>query len=165
MQKIISFIIFPAVLLCVAFLSVSLQEKSILAKKMEKELQSTRYVAEARKKLLAEAKLVQEAMEARKDVLDVVVTAYNAEEDQCDADPFIAASLRRVRPGTIAVSRDLFDAGWVFGKKVRIDGIGIFEINDLMNARYEKRIDIFMWDRNQAVSFGKGSYRAALLEI
>ena len=165
MQKIISYIILPAVLLCVAVMGVTLQENAIKAEKLEKELQTTQYMAEVRKKLLAESKLVQEAIEARKDVLDVVVTAYNPEVEQCDADPFIAASLRRVRPGTIAVSRDLFDAGWVFGKKVRIDGIGIFEINDLMNARYEKRIDIFMWDRSQAVSFGKGRYKAALLEI
>ena len=44
--------------------------------------------------------------------------------------------MRKVRQGTIAVSRDLFDQGWVFGRKVRIEGLGIFEINDLMNKRF-----------------------------
>ncbi|HWR03608.1 MAG TPA: hypothetical protein VN419_06275 [Humidesulfovibrio sp.] len=98
-------------------------------------------------------------------VAQVTVTAYNAERSQTDSDPDIAASMRRVRPGTIAVSRDLFDKGWVFGRKVRIEGLGIFEINDLMAARHDKAIDIFLGTNQAANAFGKRRTRAALLNI
>lgn len=120
--------------------------------------------AEARKQMVEEARLLTKAVSSP-NVLNVTVTAYNPVEDQCDEDPLIAASMRKVREGTVAVSRDLFDQGWVFGKKVRIEGLGIFEINDLMNKRYSKRIDIFMWDEGKARQFGKRASRAALLEI
>ncbi|OIN98953.1 MAG: hypothetical protein AUJ49_12205 [Desulfovibrionaceae bacterium CG1_02_65_16] len=100
-----------------------------------------------------------------KPVALVTVTAYNAEPMQTDSDPNVAASMRRVRPGTIAVSRDLFDKGWVFGRKVRIEGVGIFEINDLMAARHDKSIDIFIGNNQQCQAFGKRHIRAALLSI
>ncbi|NDV18095.1 hypothetical protein GO013_01515 [Pseudodesulfovibrio sp. JC047] len=120
--------------------------------------------ATARKQLVEEARLLQKAMNMSP-VRTVTVTAYNPTTEQCDADPLIAASMRKVRSGTIAVSRDLFDQGWVFGRKVRIEGYGIFEINDLMNKRFTQRIDIFMWDEGQARQFGKKNIKAALLEI
>lgn len=120
--------------------------------------------AEARKQMVEEARLLTRAV-AAPNVQTVTVTAYNPVEDQCDSDPLIAASMRKVREGTIAVSRDLFDQGWVFGKKVRIEGLGIFEINDLMNKRYSRRIDIFMWDEGKARKFGKRASRVALLDI
>ncbi|MDC0336448.1 3D domain-containing protein [Pseudodesulfovibrio sp.] len=120
--------------------------------------------AEARKHMVEEVRLLQKAM-ATPPVRTVTVTAYNPTTDQCDDDPLIAASMRKVRLGTIAVSRDLFDQGWVFGRKVRIEGLGIFEVNDLMNKRFTQRIDIFMWDEDQARQFGKKNIKAALLEI
>jgi 3D (Asp-Asp-Asp) domain-containing protein len=73
--------------------------------------------------------------------------------------------MRKVKPGTIAVSRDLFDEGWVFGRKVRIEGLGIYEINDLMSAKYEERIDVFMWSRANARRFGKRQVKASLLDM
>jgi len=98
-------------------------------------------------------------------VATVTVTAYNADPAQTDADPEIAASMRRVKPGTIAVSRDLFNKGWVFGRKVRIEGLGIFEINDLMAARHDQAIDIFIGCNQKAMAFGKRRTQAALLSI
>ena len=98
-------------------------------------------------------------------VKDLTITAYNPTEAQCDEDPMVAASMRTVKPGTVAVSRDLFDAGWVFGKKIRIEGLGIFEINDLMNSRFTNSIDVFMWDQDKAVRFGKRQKTVALLDI
>ena len=120
--------------------------------------------AEARKGMVEEVRLLQKAL-TNSPVRTVTVTAYNPTADQCDDDPLIAASMRKVRQGTIAVSRDLFDQGWVFGRKVRIEGLGIFEINDLMNKRFTQRIDIFMWDETEARQFGKKNIRAALLAI
>lgn len=124
----------------------------------------TKQTAEARKGMVEEVRLLQKAL-TNSPVRTVTVTAYNPTTDQCDDDPLIAASMRKVRQGTIAVSRDLFDQGWVFGRKVRIEGLGIFEINDLMNKRFTQRIDIFMWDENEARQFGKKNIRAALLAI
>lgn len=95
----------------------------------------------------------------------VTVTAYNADPAQTDSDPEIAASMRRVKPGTIAVSRDLFDRGWVFGRKVRLEGIGIYEINDLMATRHNRAVDIFIHSNSQALAFGKRRIKAALLNI
>jgi 3D (Asp-Asp-Asp) domain-containing protein len=120
--------------------------------------------AAARKIMVEEARLLQKAKNMSP-VRTVTVTAYNPSTEQCDDDPLIAASMRKVRSGTIAVSRDLFDQGWVFGRKVRIEGLGIFEINDLMNKRYKKRVDVFMWDKDQARAFGKRVFKAALLSI
>jgi 3D (Asp-Asp-Asp) domain-containing protein len=129
------------------------------------ELALAKHTAEARKLMVEEARVLQKAVSDYNQVLKVTVTAYNAEEGQTDADPLIAASMRKVREGTVAVSRDLFDQGWVFGKKIRIEGLGIFEINDLMNKRYKKRVDVFMWDKDQARAFGKRVFKAALLSI
>ncbi|WP_338668488.1 3D domain-containing protein [Pseudodesulfovibrio methanolicus] len=120
--------------------------------------------AAARKIMVEEARLLQKAKNMSP-VRTVTVTAYNPSTEQCDDDPLIAASMRKVRSGTIAVSRDLFDQGWVFGRKVRIEGLGIFEINDLMNKRYHQRIDIFMWDESRAREFGRKNIKAALLDI
>jgi 3D (Asp-Asp-Asp) domain-containing protein len=127
-------------------------------------LELAEQTAEARKGMVEEVRLLQKAL-TNSPVRTVTVTAYNPTADQCDDDPLIAASMRKVRQGTIAVSRDLFDQGWVFGRKVRIEGLGIFEINDLMNKRFTKRIDIFMWDETEARQFGKKNIRAALLAI
>ncbi len=98
-------------------------------------------------------------------VASVTVTAYNAVTAQTDTDPNIAASMRHVRPGTVAVSRDLFDKGWVFGRKIRIEGLGIFEINDIMAARHDHSIDIFIGNNQECHAFGKRHTRAALLSI
>lgn len=123
------------------------------------------YRAEVARMIVTDQEYLKRLENQNQPVAQVTVTAYNAERCQTDADPDIAASMRRVRPGTIAVSRDLFDKGWVFGRKVRIEGLGIFEINDLMAARHDKAIDIFLGSNQQANAFGKRRTRAALLNI
>lgn len=96
-------------------------------------------------------------------VTELTITAYSPTVEECDGDPFITASMRRVRPGIVAVSRDLFAQGWVFGKKVYVKGHGVFEIADLMNKRYTKRMDIFFQDTGEARRFGKRQSVVALL--
>ena len=100
-----------------------------------------------------------------KSVKSLTVTAYSPTKDQCDSDPHITASMLPVKEGTIAVSRDLFESGWVFGKTVYIKGLGIFEIRDLMNERYTNRADVFMWQRKDANKFGKKTLTVALLDL
>ena len=97
-------------------------------------------------------------------IIDATVTAYSPREDETDTDPLITASMQPVREGTVAVSRDLFYAGWVFGRRVYIEGHGIFIITDLMHERKKQQIDIFRFSTKKAMKFGRKSLRVALLD-
>lgn len=164
MKIIFNYTLVPALCAVILILVVVGVVKEQEIEELKHQLVLVEQTAEARKAMIKEVRLLQKAKSAPP-VRTVTVTAYNPTTDQCDADPLIAASMRKVRSGTIAVSRDLFDQGWVFGRKVRIEGVGIFEINDLMNKRFNQRIDIFMWDEGQARQFGKKNIKAALLSI
>lgn len=71
-----------------------------------------------------------------------VITAYSSTVDQCDSDPFIAASGKRVYDGMIAANF------LPLGTKIKIPslyGDKIFTVDDRMNARYGYgRMDIWM---------------------
>ncbi len=164
MKVLINYTITPILCALMVILAVVVVVKQQEIDTLRHKLVLSEHTAEARKNMVEEVRLLQKAM-ATPSVRNVTVTAYNPTTSQCDSDPLIAASMRKVRLGTIAVSRDLFDQGWVFGRKVRIEGIGIFEVNDLMNKRFTQRVDIFMWDEDQARQFGKKNIKAALLEI
>ena len=86
--------------------------------------------------------------------LIVKATAYNPSPWQTDSTPFIAAWGDRVRPGIIAVSRDLEKQGLTRGKKVFVDGYGEFEVLDRMHKRKKNQIDIFMMEYKDAIQFG-----------
>lgn len=90
----------------------------------------------------------------------VTVTAYSSTMDQTDSTPFLTASNRRVRPGIVALSRDLLreytpGAPFTFGDKVEIRGVGVFTVEDTMNPRYEKRVDIWFASRTAARKWGR----------
>lgn len=93
----------------------------------------------------------------------VKVTAYSPRQEETDSTPDITAANTKVRPGIVAVSRDLFDKGWIFGKKVYIKSLGIFTIEDLMAKRKTNQIDIFMPDTTAALAFGRQNLEAYLL--
>ncbi|MFV0420651.1 3D domain-containing protein [Oleidesulfovibrio sp.] len=95
----------------------------------------------------------------------VTVTAYSPRESETDSSPYYTASNRPVRAGILAVSRDLFDSGWVFGRKVYIKSLGIFTIDDLMAGSKQNQVDIFMFDTSQALEFGKRTMQAHLLDL
>lgn len=80
----------------------------------------------------------------------VVATAFNSMESQTDSTPWITASGSRCRPGVIA-SNFL-----PFGTKVKIEGFGdrIFVVEDRMNKRYSKRLDIWFRSHKEAINFG-----------
>ncbi|MCP4545687.1 MAG: hypothetical protein GY835_04360 [bacterium] len=89
----------------------------------------------------------------------VVVTGYSSTRDQCDNDPFITASNKQVRPGIIALSRDLLqrynpDAPFTWGDRVYLKGFGEFTVEDCMNSRYTRRADIWFSDRRSAAEWG-----------
>lgn len=98
-------------------------------------------------------------------VKSVDCTAYTACPKETDKDPHITASMTKVRPGIIAVSRDLFDQGYVFGKKVYIHGVGIYTIADLMNEKHVNRIDVFLGTKKAVKKFGFKQVKISLLEM
>jgi 3D (Asp-Asp-Asp) domain-containing protein len=88
--------------------------------------------------------------------LPVTLTAYSSTEDQCDEDPHITASNKPVRNGIIAVSHDLMvEWGLTFGQRVLIPGHGLYEVQDRMNRRWQRKVDIWHNDREAARLFGR----------
>ncbi len=85
--------------------------------------------------------------------VNAVITAYTSTVDQCDDDPFIAASGKHVYDGMIA-------ANWLpLGTKIKIPalyGDKIFTVDDRMNARYGYgRMDIWLdATKDEARKFG-----------
>jgi len=61
----------------------------------------------------------------------------------------------RIRPGIVAVSRDLLHSGWRFGSKVHIKGLGVFTIEDTMHQRFRQAIDVAVPDVAAARKIGK----------
>lgn len=83
--------------------------------------------------------------------ITVTATAYTSEVWQTDATPFITASGTTVRHGVIAANF------LPIGTRVRmpeIYGHEIFIVEDRMNPRYFRRIDIWMDDLTEARAFG-----------
>ena len=89
----------------------------------------------------------------------VKATAYNSEVGQTDNSPFITATGTRVRPGVIALSRDLLRL-FPYGSRVMLkDSAGllagrIFIVEDTMNVRIANTVDIWMPSRAQALRWG-----------
>lgn len=164
MTRLVQVAILPAMAAALFFSLAALASQSGEISEL-KRLTQYEYRAEVAHMLVSDPEYLRRLEEQSKPNALVTVTAYNAEVSQTDSDPDITASMRRVRPGTIAVSRDLFDKGWVFGRKVRLEGIGIYEINDLMAARHNSAVDIFIHSNSQALAFGKRRIKAALLSI
>ena len=84
-------------------------------------------------------------------VMRVAATAYNSDPAQTDSTPFITASGSHVRFGVLAANF------LPIGTRVRIPdmyGDQIFVVEDRMNPRYDKRVDIWMEDLADARQFG-----------
>jgi 3D (Asp-Asp-Asp) domain-containing protein len=106
---------------------------------------------------IAESKKVEIIVfgaDARKSYFEgVTVTAYSGRVEECNDDPGMTALMEPPMAGrTVAVSRDFMP---FLGRWVYIPGVGVRRVNDLMNARFERRIDIFMPDAQTARAFGK----------
>lgn len=94
-----------------------------------------------------------ESENKRLSIINVNVSAYSASKDECDNDPHITSLLQRPISGkTCAVSRDLL---YLLNKKIYIYQLGVFLVNDLMNKRYTKSIDLFLGSKKQALKFGR----------
>ncbi len=81
----------------------------------------------------------------------VTATAYNSDPAQTDDTPFITASGTHVRMGVIAAN---FLPMGTLVKIPEYFGDQIFTVEDRMNPRYDKRIDIWMEEGPGARQFG-----------
>lgn len=84
----------------------------------------------------------------------VSLSAYTSTVDQCDSDPFTAASGKRVYDGMIAAN------GLPMGTKIKIPslyGDKVFTVDDRMNPRYGLgHMDMWMdTSRAEALKFGR----------
>ncbi len=93
----------------------------------------------------------------------LTVTAYSPTVRETDSTPLINACNESVAEGQIAVSNDLWLAGWVCGKRVWVQGRGIYRISDRMNRRFKNRVDIFFFSTKDARRFGHKTLIVALL--
>ena len=92
-------------------------------------------------------------------ITHVKVTCYQPVEAQCDSDPLITADgskidLHKLKKGNVkwcAISRDLL---WLFPKdkpkRIHIEGYGIYEVRDVMNKRFNHRVDILIHPSEKA---------------
>lgn len=81
----------------------------------------------------------------------VMATAYNSDPAQTDDTPFITASGTTTRPGVLAAN---FLPMGTLVKIPEYFGDQVFVVEDRMNPRYDKRIDIWMEEGPAARQFG-----------
>ncbi len=81
------------------------------------------------------------------------VTAYSSDKRQCDKDPYTGAWNNRVKPGMVAVSRDLEKFGITNGTPVIINGKE-YTVLDRMHKRKRKHLDIWMPRQEMAEKWG-----------
>ncbi len=104
---------------------------------------------------------------AQPHTLEVVVTAYSSTPEQTEGDPTVTATGQSVRPGILAVSRDLLGTQLPYGTQVRVveiradeEGCGgyptstIFEVQDTMAESIVNQVDIWMPSLQEAVDWG-----------
>jgi cellobiose-specific phosphotransferase system component IIB len=79
----------------------------------------------------------------------IIVTTYNPEIGQTDADPYTMANGEKVYEGAIASNC------YPIGTKLKLVGFGEFTVADRMNRKFtqycgtdNERADIFVWDRS-----------------
>ena len=86
--------------------------------------------------------------------LVVTATAYTARAAECNSEPWVTSSGTPSRVGAIAISRNLEKLGIGLGDLVIIKGMGLFRVEDRMNARWTNRIDILHGNLEAAKLFG-----------
>lgn len=86
-------------------------------------------------------------------ITHVTLTYYQPVKEQCNSQPLITAdgskiNLHHLKQGKIkwcAISRDLL---WLFPKnkpkRIYIEGFGIFQVRDIMNKKWNHRVDILI---------------------
>lgn len=79
----------------------------------------------------------------------VTVYRYTNVKDMCDGNPNVTANNSKVYEGGCAISRDLL-SDLMFGDTVLI-GTNTYIVNDVMNIRHKRSVDIFTFSRSKKV--------------
>ena len=82
------------------------------------------------------------------------ITSYSPRVQETDSTPLINACGTKVATGQVAVTNDLWHEGWICGRKIWIEGHGIYTVMDRMNSRFVGRLDIFNWSTRRAIRYG-----------
>lgn len=89
---------------------------------------------------------------------NVTLTGYHPWSNGINSDGYPQTTATMTVPiagWTCAISSELVDRGWL-GKKIYIDGIGVFKAEDRMNCNLRGfRIDLCLGSLEQALNFGK----------
>ena len=107
----------------------------------------------------------------------ITLTSYSNDPRQTDSTPNIGAFNTRVHHCGIAVSRNLEDAGLKKGCRVHISNIsrvnirldrvpycnGLYVVNDRTHFRWFDLIDIFDFNNDRAIIFGRQKGTVKLL--
>lgn len=88
--------------------------------------------------------------------IKIAVTAYTLKE--CYHNKGQTASGEFVKPGMIAVSRDLERKGLKLGTKIKISDMGTFVVKDRTSRKNRGNVDIYMHSYKKALRFGRQKY-------
>jgi 3D (Asp-Asp-Asp) domain-containing protein len=89
----------------------------------------------------------------------VTVTAYYPRVYCKNTPQGYTTSGVKVTEGMLAVSRDVEKSlNLVFGDRVMLQGLGVFEFQDRMHPRMKNKVDVFMKSRQKALRFGVRRY-------
>lgn len=105
------------------------------------------------KRILSIVILLTLVLVSKAQVTHVTLTYYQPVKAQCNDEPLVTAdgskiNLHHLKQGRIrwcAISRDLL---WLFPKnrpkRIYIDGFGVYQVRDVMNKRWNHRVDILI---------------------
>ena len=103
------------------------------------------------KRLAEERQLIIDKYNAERTQI-VTISHYTRSKDETDSTPNQGSILTFVRPGfTVAVSHDL---KWMLGHYIYIYGRGVFYVEDLMDDRWEMKLDILVDTKKEAYKIG-----------
>jgi len=91
----------------------------------------------------------------------VQVSGYNSEVAQTDDNPFITASGTHVRDGVVA--SNMFPFGTIL-KIPSLYGDKIFVVEDRMNSRYTRNVDIWFASHADALKLGRRTVQIEVLQ-
>jgi 3D (Asp-Asp-Asp) domain-containing protein len=82
--------------------------------------------------------------------IEVSITSYRPIKTQTDSSPNWTSIGEPAVMGNVAASQDLLADGTLhYGDVVLITGLGVFRVNDTMNARHKRHLDILVYTKTQ----------------
>lgn len=154
-EKFILFLCFFIIVIsCITTINILYKDKQFLLEelsKKNKELNNEKYYSAGLEGIIIGQHILLKGYRASTSFF-VEMTAYTARKEETNLDYTNTAIMEEPIAGwTIAVSQDL---SFLLGKRVYIPEYGIRKVNDLMNKRYENRIDILVSTTTEARRIG-----------